>query len=130
MSIPAQVQDYIDLLVQQIGPEARVREESCWFKIVSANPNAGPLQLLMEFAAADIWGGCTLSLDGDCFEPPPWTCILVGPPFCMNKGKGNTPEEAIGAALKVKAANPGKPEGARFATEEEMRSADWGVDGE
>jgi hypothetical protein len=128
MTPPKEVQEYIDLIVvnyhQDDEPECRRRMGSLWDKIAAANPSAGFLQLLMEFAAADVWGGCALLLDGDCFEPPPWRCILTGSPFCKNEGMGNTPEEAISAALKAKAANPGKPEGSG------SRPTNWGLDGE
>lgn len=58
-----------------------------------------PLPLLIRIAANDIHGGCNVTFDGDCFEPPAWRAYVTGWPFVTFAGGGDTAEEAIRRAL-------------------------------
>jgi len=56
------------------------------------------LQRQIETAARGVHGGCLLSFDGDCFDPPPWRAA-VSRWAVQGEGRGDTPEQAIEAAL-------------------------------
>lgn len=58
-----------------------------------------PLAELIETAADDIHGGCALSFDGDCFEPPEWSAYITGWPFITYGGGGDNPEDAVRRAM-------------------------------